>query len=126
VDLSQLELVDGFGMTVLAACFHSLISAGIPGSVRRPVKEEVHLQLLDMGCTNRMGIGGRFEPRRPSRDRVDLVHIRALEPEFIDSLLDFLERMQPSRKGYDPRCAMALLELIQNFSEHSQASLGAW
>jgi len=53
VDLSQLELVDGFGMTVLAACFHSLISAGIPGSVRRPVKEEVHLQLLDMGCTNR-------------------------------------------------------------------------
>lgn len=126
VDLSQLERVDSFGVTVLAACFHSLISSGIPGSVRRPAKEEVHLQLLDMGLYESIGIGGRFEPRRPSRDRVDLVHIRALEPEFIDSLLDFLERMQPFEEGLRPSMRMALLELIQNFSEHSQASLGAW
>jgi signal transduction histidine kinase len=126
VDLSQLERVDSFGMTLLAACFHSLISSRIPGSVRRPAKEEVHLQLLDMGLYESIGIGDRFEPRRPSRDRVDLVHIKALQPEFINSLLDFLERMQPFEEGLRPSMRMALLELIQNFSEHAKASLGAW
>jgi anti-anti-sigma regulatory factor len=126
VDLSQLDSVDSFGMTVLAACFHSLTSSGVRGSVRRPAQDEIHLELLNMGLYESIGIGDRFQPRRPSRDRVDIVHINSLEPGFIDDLLNFLERMQPFEEGLRPSTRMALLELVQNFSEHSGARLGAW
>ncbi|MGO9060018.1 MAG: ATP-binding protein [Candidatus Binataceae bacterium] len=50
----------------------------------------------------------------------------AFEPLFIDHLLDFLERLQPFEEGLRPSIRMALLELIQNFSEHSKSEIGAW
>jgi anti-anti-sigma regulatory factor len=126
VDLSQLESVDSFGITLLAACFHSLMSLGGPRFGAAPGKDETHLELLNMGLYESIGIGDHFQPRRPSRDRVDIVHINSLQPGFIDDLLNFLERMQPFEEGLRPSIRMSLLELIQNFYEHSGAHLGAW
>jgi anti-sigma regulatory factor (Ser/Thr protein kinase) len=57
---------------------------------------------------------------------VDIVHITALQPGFIDHLLDFLESVQPFEEGLKDSMRMALLELIQNFSEHSGSTQGAW
>ena len=125
LDLSNLEFVDTFGITYLAACFHS-VSSRVNGSVRPPRKREVNDYLLDVGLYEAIGLGGRFRPRKPSRDRVDLVHITELEPLFIDHLLDFLERRQPFDEGLRGSMRMALLELIQNFVEHSGSGVGAW
>ena len=64
--------------------------------------------------------------RQPDRNRVDLVHIRELEPLFIDGLLNFLESLQPFAPGLKPSMRMSLLELVQNFAEHSGSATGAW
>lgn len=125
LDLSNLEFVDTLGITYLAACFHT-VSAKVSGSVRPPRKKEVNNYLLDVGLYEAIGLGDRFRPRKPSRDRVDLIHITELEPLFIDHLLDFLERRQPFDQGLRGSMRMALLELIQNFAEHSGSTAGAW
>jgi hypothetical protein len=49
-----------------------------------------------------------------------------VQPEFIDHLLNFLENMQPFQEGLRPSMRVALLELIQNFAEHSGSEPGAW
>lgn len=126
LDLSKLAFTDSFGITYLAACFHVVVSSGVHGFVRRPQRDDVHRYLLNVGLYEAIGVGDRFGPRTSSRDTVDLVHIRAVEPEFIDSLLDFLENMQPFEEGLRPSMRMALLELIQNFAEHSGSEPGAW
>lgn len=125
LDLSNLEFVDTLGITYLAACFHT-VSSKVHGFVRPPRKKEVNDYLLDVGLYEAIGLGGRFRPRKPSRDRVDLIHITELEPLFIDHLLDFLERRQPFVEGLRGSMRMALLELIQNFAEHSGSQVGAW
>ncbi|MGH7813243.1 MAG: ATP-binding protein [Candidatus Binataceae bacterium] len=126
LDLSNLEFTDSFGLTYLAACFHVVMAAGVNGYVRRPRRDEVHQYLLDAGFYQTIGFGERFGLRTPSLDRVDLVHITAVQPEFIGHLLDFLERMQPLEEGLRPSMRMALLELVQNFAEHSGSEPGAW
>src|SRR5208283_2830098 len=125
LDLSSLEFVDTFGITYLAACFHK-VTSNVRGFVRPPRKREVNDYLLDVGLYEAIGIGDRFRTRKPSHDRVDLIHINELEPLFIDHLLDFLEQMQPFEEGLRPSMRMALLELIQNFAEHSGSEVGAW
>jgi anti-sigma regulatory factor (Ser/Thr protein kinase) len=126
LDLSKLEFADSFGVTYLAACFHVVVSSGVHGFVRRPSRDDVHQYLLNAGFYEAIGFGERFGPRKPSPDRVDLVHITAVQPEFIDHLLDFLENMQPFEEGLKPSMRMALLELVQNFAEHSGSEPGAW
>lgn len=126
LDLSALEFADSFGVTFLAACFHEVVTSGVRGRVRRPRRDDVHKYLLDAGFYESIGFGDQLGPRRASRDRVDLVHITALEPLFIDHLLDFLEHMQPFEEGLRSSMRMALLELIQNFAEHSGSTAGAW
>jgi hypothetical protein len=126
LDLSALEFADSFGLTYLAACFEVVMSASVRGSVRRPRRDEVHDHLLNAGFYEAIGFGDRFPPRRPSSERVDLVHITSLQPMFIDYLLDFLENIQPFEEGLKPSMRMALLELIQNFAEHSGSKPGAW
>jgi anti-sigma regulatory factor (Ser/Thr protein kinase) len=125
IDLSSLTFTDSFGLTYLAACLH-VVSSSVSGSVRRPRREDVHKYLLDAGFYESLGVGDRFGPRKPSADRVDLVHITAVQPAFIDQLLDFLENMQPFEEGLRPSMRMALLELVQNFAEHSGSDPGAW
>ncbi|MGH7933941.1 MAG: ATP-binding protein, partial [Candidatus Binataceae bacterium] len=125
LDLSNLVFVDTFGITYLAACFHAVTSS-VRGFVRPPRKKEVDDYLLDVGLYEAGGLGGHFRPRKPSADRVDLIHVTELEPLFIDQLLDFLEHMQPFEEGLRPSMRMALLELIQNFAEHSGSKAGAW
>src|ERR1019366_5068854 len=58
--------------------------------------------------------------------RNSIVHIRELEPLFIDGLLNFLESLQPFAPGLKPSMRMSLLELVQNFAEHSGSATGAW
>jgi hypothetical protein len=125
IDLSELEFIDSFGITLLAASCHVLKQSGIHGFIRRPKRDDVHQELLDMGLYESLGID-LFGPRTLRQDRVDIKHILAFEPLFIDHLLDFLERMQPFEEGLRPSIRMALLELIQNFSEHSGSKIGAW
>jgi anti-sigma regulatory factor (Ser/Thr protein kinase) len=85
----------------------------------------MHEELLNAGLYEAIGID-RFGPRKPRRDRVDIVHITALQPGFIDHLLDFLESVQPFEESLRASMRMALLELVQNFSEHSGSAHGAW
>jgi hypothetical protein len=125
IDLSELQFIDSFGLTLLAASFHVLKHSGAHGFVRRPRQADIHQELLDMGLYESLGID-LFGPRTLRRDRVDIRHITAFEPLFIDHLLDFLESMQPFEEGLRPSIRMALLELIQNFSEHSKSKIGAW
>src|SRR5208337_4899823 len=50
-----------------------------------------------------------------------------MQPMFVDFLLDFLDnRVQRLEEGLRGSMRMALLELIQNFAEHSGSGLGAW
>jgi hypothetical protein len=118
-------LADSFGMTLLASCFNVLVSANIHGFVRPPRQAATHKELLEPGLYEAIGID-RFGPRNPRRDRVDMVHLTALQPGFIDHLLDFLESVQPFEESLRGSMRMALLELIQNFSEHSGSEHGAW
>ena len=101
------------------------MSANVHGFVRPPRHSTIHDELLNAGLYEAIGID-RFGPRKPRRDRVDIVHITALQPGFIDHLLDFLESVQPFEEGLRDSMRMALLELIQNFSEHSGSAEGAW
>lgn len=57
---------------------------------------------------------------------MDLVHIKELEPLFIDGLLDFLENVQRFAPRLRLSMRMALLELVQNFADHSGSVSGAW
>jgi signal transduction histidine kinase len=125
IDLSSVELVDSFGLTLLASCFNGLVTANVHGFVRPPHHPLTHNELLNAGLYEAIGID-RFGPRKPRRDRVDIVHITELQPGFIDHLLDFLESVQPFEEGLRDSMRMALLELIQNFSEHSRSAQGAW
>jgi hypothetical protein len=125
IDLSDLVSADSFGVTLLAACFHVLVSSNIHGFVRPPREPAMHKELLNAGLYEAIGID-RFGPRKPRRDRVDIVHITTLQPGFIDHLLNFLESVQPFEEGLKDSMRMALLELIQNFSEHSGSTHGAW
>jgi hypothetical protein len=120
-----LENIDSFGIAVLAASFYVLVSSGIHGFIRPPKRQDVHRELLDMGLYESLGVD-RFGPRTPRTDRVDIKHITAFQPGFIDHLLDFLEHMQPFEEGLRLSIRMALLELVQNFSEHSRSDIGAW
>jgi hypothetical protein len=54
------------------------------------------------------------------------VHIQALEPLFIDHMLDYLEQGHPMERGLRSSFRLALIELVQNFAEHSGSSAGAW
>ncbi len=128
VDLSAVEFLDSFGITYLAACLERC--RGEEGVkkilVRPPRRRNVHAYLQDVGLYEAIGLGGQFRPRQARTDRVDLVHIRALEPLFIDRLLDFLGRMQPFSPGLRLSIRMSLIELVQNFAEHSGSPMGAW
>jgi hypothetical protein len=126
LDLSKLVEVDSFGITYLAACVRAVVAAKITGFVRRPRSEDLHRFLLDVGLYEEIGISERFGPRTLSKDRVDIIHIKQLEPLFIDYLLDFLETMQPFERGLRPSIRMALMELVQNFAEHAGSRQGAW
>jgi hypothetical protein len=128
VDLSSVEFLDSFGLTYLAACLDRC--SGQEGItkilVRPPSRANVHTYLQNAGFYESIGLGDQFRPRQPDRNRVDLVHIRELEPLFIDGLLNFLESLQPFAPGLKPSMRMALLELVQNFAEHSGSVTGAW
>ncbi len=128
VDLSAVEFLDSFGVTYLAACLGRC--RGQEG-VRKilvlpPTRADVGGYLQDAGFYESIGLGDQFRPRQPKRERVDLVHIRTLEPFFVDGLLDFLETAQPFAPGLKPSMRMSLLELVQNFAEHSNSTSGAW
>jgi hypothetical protein len=125
IDLANLELIDSFGLTLLACCFNGLASANVHGFVRPPRQPAIHKELMEVGLYETIGID-RFGPRKPRRDRVDIVHLTALQPGFIDHLLDFLESVQPFEESLRASMRMALLELIQNFAEHSGSAHGAW
>jgi anti-sigma regulatory factor (Ser/Thr protein kinase) len=125
LDLSDLVFADSFGVTYLAACFH-VATSNVSGFVRPPRDRDVNEYLLNVGLYEASGLGGHFRPRTPSADRVDLIHVTALEPVFIDHLLDFLEKMQPFEEGLRQSMRMALLELLQNFVDHSGSETGAW
>lgn len=128
VDLSEVVFLDSFGITYLAACLERCrAEEGVKKILIRPPKRRnVNVYLQDVGLYEAMGLAGQFRPRQARSDRVDLVHIRALEPLFIDKLLDFLERMQPFAPGLRASIRMSLLELVQNFAEHSGSEMGAW
>lgn len=127
VDLSSIEFLDSFGLTYLAACLDRCRAQGIHKIlISPPSRPNVNKHLQDAGFYEEIGLGDLFQARQPSRNRVDLVHIRELEPLFIDGLLDFLENMQPFAAGLKSSMRMALLELVQNFAEHSGSRFGAW
>ena len=128
VDLSEVVFIDAFGVTYLAACLERCRTLGtIPKIlIRRPKNEKAYKYLLDTGFYESVGISNQSEARRPSKDRVDLVHVTALEPLFVDGLLDFLEGVQPFAPGLKDSMRMSFYELIQNFAEHSHSSSGAW
>src|SRR5208337_2799758 len=73
-----------------------------------------------------IGLSDHLPPRQPATDKVDLAHIQALEPLFIDSLLDFMERNMPFAPGLRSSIRMSLIELVQNFADHSGSQIGAW
>ncbi|MGH7842467.1 MAG: hypothetical protein ACREQT_13235, partial [Candidatus Binataceae bacterium] len=84
-------------------------------------------------CSTRKGtppFSSRHDPQlsviTPNKNRVDLIHIQTLEPLFIDGLLDFLESTQPFAPGLKQSMRMSLIELVQNFAEHSGSQSGAW
>ncbi len=126
VDLSAVTFVDSFGVTYLAACVHRCLDAGSAVTIRVPRDAGVSTYLRDIGFYESIGIGEYFPARRPSTNRVDLAHITRLEPGFIDYLLDFLEQYQPFEEGLRPSIRLTLLELVQNFAEHSGSVSGAW
>jgi hypothetical protein len=128
VDLSAVEFLDSFGVAYLAACLaRCQAQQDITRKyVRPPTRENVNHYLQDIGLYEQIGLGDRFRPRQPSRNRVDLVHINEMEPLFVDSLLDFLQTLQPFAPGLKPSMRMSLLELVQNFAEHSDSKSGAW
>jgi len=128
VDLSAVEFLDSFGLTYLAACLDRCRAGETITKilVRPPTRAKVNEYLQDAGFYESIGLGDQFRPRQPNKDRVDLVHIRELEPLFIDGLLDFLESVQPFARGLKLSMRMSLLELVQNFAEHSGSVSGAW
>jgi hypothetical protein len=128
IDLSEIEFLDSFGVTYLAACLQrcELEAAGKQISIRPPRRSNVHQYLQDVGIYEAIGLSDRFRPRRPKKDKVDLVHIQTLEPLFIDSLLDFMESNMPFGPGLRSSIRMSLIELVQNFAEHSGSQMGAW
>jgi hypothetical protein len=127
VDLSDVTFVDPFGVTYLAACVQRGLEQGSRVRIRPPRDGAVSTHLQNVGFYQSFGIGEHFPARRPSSpDRVDLVHIKELEPGFIDRLLDFLEVIQPFKPGLRSSMRLALIELVQNFAEHSGSLAGAW
>lgn len=126
IDLSDVTFVDSFGVVYLAACFARLNNPDRNVWVKPPRDSRVSNYLQDVGLYQQIGIGKYFRARQPSPHRVDIVHISALDPGFVDHLLDFLEHMQPFAEGLRPSMRLALIELIQNFAEHSQSREGAW
>src|SRR5208282_5348667 len=128
VDLSDVIAWDAFGITYLAACLERCRHLGtIPQIyIRRPLRPKAHQFLVDMGFYKSVGLGDKFEARRPSKEQIDLVHITALEPGFVDGLLDFLESLQPFDAGLKDSMRMSFIELIQNFAEHAGSASGAW
>jgi ABC-type transporter Mla MlaB component len=126
LDLSQVEFVDSFGVTYMAACFQSCMASQSRCFVLPPRNQEVNNYLIDVGLYESAGLGQYFRPRSPSSARVDLVHVTQLQPGFIDFLLDFLEHMQPFATGVRPSMRLTLVELLQNFVEYSGSIEGAW
>lgn len=128
VDLSAIEFLDSFGLTYLAACLDHCRSVGKVTKilVRPPSRTDVNTYLQNAGFYESIGLGDQFQARQPKRGRVDLVHIRTLEPLFIDYLLNFLETVQPFAPGLKPSMRLSLLEMVQNFAEHSGSVSGAW
>lgn len=94
--------------------------------MKPPGDERVSKHLQNVGFFEAIGLSEHFQAREPRTDRVDLVHVRALEPGFIDNLLDFLERLQPFGEGVRPSIRMTLIELLQNSVEHSKSERGVW
>lgn len=128
IDLSAVTFADSFGITYLAACVHRTLGRGATVWIRPPRAPAVNRYLQDVGFYQSIGIAEHFPARSPSSaQRVDLVHIRALEPMFIDRLLTFLEEgVGPFETGLRPSMRLSLMELVQNFAEHSGSSAGAW
>jgi len=128
IDLSSVVFFDSFGLTYLAACLDRCLARPDTPKVliRPPKRSNVNQHLQNTGFYEAIGLGDQFQAREPNKDRVDLVHIKTLEPLFIDGLLDFLEGVQPFAPGLKPSMRMALLELVQNFADHSSSVSGAW
>jgi len=126
VDLSAVTFLDSFGVTYLAACVHHCLQRSCTVTIRAPRNQIVSDYLQNVGFYESFGLADHFPARKPSTSRVDLVHISALEPQFIDYLLDFLEHLQPFDAGLRPSMRLTLLELVQNFAEHSGSPSGAW
>lgn len=120
--------MDSCGLTYLAACLDRCqLQSGVTKIlIRPPSRANVNQYLQDAGFYESIGLSDQFQARQPNKDRVDLAHIKTLEPLFIDALLDFLESAQPFALGLKPSMRMALLELVQNFAEHSESESGAW
>jgi anti-anti-sigma regulatory factor/anti-sigma regulatory factor (Ser/Thr protein kinase) len=128
VDLSEVTFIDAFGVTYLAACLHRLDTFQECRRVwiRPPRDQRVNQHLQNVGFYESIGLADKFQARQPSSDRVDLIHVRELEPGFIDSLLEFLAALQPFGDGVRASIRMTLIELLQNFVEHSHSEGGAW
>ncbi len=128
IDLSEVEFLDSFGIVYLPACLQRCEAESDTKKIliRRPRREKVHTYLQDIGIYEAIGLGDRFPPRRPAGNKVDLAHIHTLNPEFIDSLLDFMESNMPFAPGLRGSIRMSLIELVQNFADHSGSAVGAW
>ena len=126
VDLSRVELIDSFGLTYLAACLDRWKSDDRKVLVRVPQIRYVSRHLRDTGLYESVGLTERVLRRQAARGHVDLVHLQTLEPLFVDTLLDYLEPARRFAPGLRPSMRMSLLELVQNFAEHSQSKFGAW
>jgi hypothetical protein len=126
--VSEVEFLDSFGVTYLAACLQRCEAEAATSKIliHRPKRAKVHKYLQDVGIYEAIGLADRFPPRRPTNNKVDLAHIQALEPLFIDSLLDFMEINMPFAPGLRSSIRMSLIELVQNFADHSSSHMGAW
>lgn len=125
-DLSPVEFLAPFGVTVLSATAHGCLEAGKRCTYRRPANRKAAAYLARIGFEERLVRGGATAIPYPTS--IELRHFTAIDPSFGLQLVAFMNAQSRQKLSDEAQYQLQLhmIELMTNAQDHAGSGMGFW
>ncbi|MEW6557903.1 MAG: hypothetical protein AB1349_11225 [Elusimicrobiota bacterium] len=123
IDLSEVTFIRPIALTVLASTIYQVRTFGTKLTVVLPTPKDTLSYINSIGFQN--FLEGKQKEPSDYRSYVPLYHLNANKPQFVDLLINFIQR-----EGIDDKTSyiirLGINELIQNVFDHAKSQVGCF
>jgi len=123
-DLSTVEFITPFGITVISGTTTQCLRAGKRVFYRLPRKNEVHQYLSSIGFLDFFEMNAIGAQQR--RTSIALRQLMGLDPIYIDDLVQLIDFNMNLSRGVRDSIRLSVQELLTNAFDHSRSPIGCF